>query len=495
MNANEVPEVVTLNQEWRIGNELHRGGFGAVFAATNAEDIQAVAKFVPKLPGAERELRFDDLEGKPNVIPILDRGESGDHFVLIMPRAEINLRDFVANKGGRLSVGEAIPILVDIAMCLSAIAGHVVHRDLKPANVLLLDGQWCLADFGIARYTDATTAAETRKYAMSQAYAAPEQWQNERATSATDIYAFGVVAYELLCGSPPFGGPNRDDFHDQHIKDIPAPIPGIPAELQALINECLYKEPHARPIPGSLVSRLRAGKMEPTSGAKALQQANTIVVGRRAEAARNMTVAKLDEKRRKQLVQAAEQSLERIVGSIRSAIHGNASAVQENNSKGILTWALNDAAMQIDSLEPTPRYTGEQYPVPAFDIVAHCAVGIAVPQNRHGYKGRGHSLYYCDAQDEGVFRWYETAFTFNPLTPRRSAYEPFGLTPGKDAFGALSPAMDVVQVAWAFTPIDQGDTGEFVERWIEWFGLAAQGQLTSSSHMLGRNPVGSWRIR
>lgn len=78
-----------------------------------------------------------------------------------------------------------------IATALAASDGRVVHRDLKPENVLYLDGHWCLADFGIARHAEASTALDTRKLAMDPHYAAPERWRFERATSAADVYSLG----------------------------------------------------------------------------------------------------------------------------------------------------------------------------------------------------------------------------------------------------------------------------------------------------------------
>ena len=88
----------------------------------------------------------------------------------------------------------------------------MVHRDLKPENVLFLDGHWCVADFGISRYAEASTAPDTRKYALTPAYAAPERWRNEHATSATDVYSLGVIAFELLTGARPFPGPDLGYF-------------------------------------------------------------------------------------------------------------------------------------------------------------------------------------------------------------------------------------------------------------------------------------------
>lgn len=118
-----------------------------------------------------------------------------------------------------------------IAATLVDLDGRVVHRDLKPENVLLHGGHRCLADFGISRYAEATTAPDTRKYAMSPPYAAPEQWRFERAGTPADAYAFGVMAYELLSGSLPFTGP---DFRDQHLNKVPEPLTAASNDLQGL---------------------------------------------------------------------------------------------------------------------------------------------------------------------------------------------------------------------------------------------------------------------
>ena len=106
---------------------------------------------------------FVELDGVPNVMPILDSGESDGYWVLVMPRAEKSLRDYLNETSG-LSTNEAISVLTNIAEALVAVeARDVVHRDIKPENILLLDGRWHVADFGIARYADATTAPDTLK--------------------------------------------------------------------------------------------------------------------------------------------------------------------------------------------------------------------------------------------------------------------------------------------------------------------------------------------
>ena len=224
-----------FGQTWILGERIDAGGFGQVFAVKSDAIESAVVKFVPKAPGAERELLFADLKNVRNVVPIIDQGETEDSWALVMPRAEKPLHKYLAEVGGPLDVADAVTVLADIATALVDLDGRVVHRDLKPPNVLLLGGHWCLADFGIARYAEATTAPDTRKYAMSPPYAAPEQWRYERVTAASDVYAFGVIAHQLLAGSLPFTGPAEHDFRDQHLHQNPPQLVSVPAGLLARV--------------------------------------------------------------------------------------------------------------------------------------------------------------------------------------------------------------------------------------------------------------------
>ena len=275
MNEPRVPEAIDLQQKWRLGEQLGAGGFADVYQARSGNGTSAVVKLVRKLPGTHRELLFVDLDDVPNVVPIIDWGEHDDYWVLVMPEAEKSLRDRLIEVEGRLDTSEAVPILIDVAQALVAMESRVVHRDIKPENILLLDGSWRLADFGIARYAEATTAPDTLKYSMSRIYAAPEQWRGERASSATDVYALGVVAYELLAGQLPFQGV---DLRQQHLEETPETISGIPDRLRSLVNECLYKGPEARPRPQDLLARLQGSMQAASAAASRLQQANSLAV-------------------------------------------------------------------------------------------------------------------------------------------------------------------------------------------------------------------------
>ena len=486
-------EVIVLSKEWYIGEQLRSGGFGRVHLAQSRDGEAAVAKLVPKDPGAEREILFEDLDRVPNVVPILDRGEWKNFWVLVMPKADKSLRDYLTENIEHLSIDDTVQVLSDVTQALAAMEGRIVHRDIKPDNILLLDGRWCLADFGISRYAEATTALDTRKFAMTPAYAAPEQWRGDRATIATDVYAMGIVAYELLGGQLPFVGPEMHDYRRQHLEDTPESMSGVPPKLQSLIDECLYKGPEARPTPQNLLARLQESVRAASEAVSRLQQANAIAVQRQAEAARQESVAKSEAERRHELCEAADQSLARVVRLLNDQIQSNASASKRPGPTPQSSWSLNEAVLSMaPSRMAEQRLDTETYG-PPFEVVAYSCITLQIKPDQHGFQGRSHSLWYCDAHEAGVFRWYETAFMFSPFISKSGRLDPFDLGPGKDAYVALAPVLGEFQAAWPFTPIDQGDESDFVERWIGWFADAAQGLLRHPSSMPERDPHGTWR--
>jgi eukaryotic-like serine/threonine-protein kinase len=184
--------------------------------------------------------------------------------------------------------------------------------------VFLLDGEWSLADFGISRYAEAATGTDTRKYMQTDPYAAPERWRHEHATSAVDVYSLGVIAFEMLQGQRPFHGP---DFRHQHLHEDPPELQGVPLAPAALVDECLLKAPQGRPSAANTLVRLgRAATSFSTPGLARLQEANRAEVGRRAEAARQHSVAQTDAERRSELFRAAERSFRPISAMLREAI-------------------------------------------------------------------------------------------------------------------------------------------------------------------------------
>jgi eukaryotic-like serine/threonine-protein kinase len=477
---------------WRIGRLLNSGGFAQVFEAMDLAN-PAVAKFVPKAPGASRELLFEELAGIPNIVPIIDFGETSEHYVLMMPRAEKSLRDHVEESGGLLPQEEAVAVLIDVATALDALKGRVVHRDIKPENVLLLEGRWCLADFGISRYADATTAPDTHKYSMTAEYAAPEQWRFERAIPATDVYSFGVMAFELLQGQRPFAGP---DFRDQHLVEAPPPTVGLSTTLASIVAECLRKQLGARPTAASVLARLSAPPPALSPAAQKLQALNLDELDRRSQLDAKASSEESREHRRRALYEASKESLREIMGLLRDRAQSIAPTVGATSGRvPPLNLRMNQGQIEVGQFEHSPygclEFSGYDAP---FDVIGYTYIAVKKPRDRYGYEGRAHSLWFCDAHEEGVFRWFELAFMFRGAIPQRYVLDPTALPPTKEeAIGALCPyVMAVNQVAWQPIPIDQGAEDAFIERWLTWFAEAVDGSLRHPS-LMPENSGGHYR--
>jgi serine/threonine protein kinase len=484
-----------LSQVWTLGERIGGGGFGQVFSACSEAGKDAVAKLVPKAPGADREMLFVNLGDVRNVVPVIDSGETDDAWVLVMPRADKSLRQHLKDASGPLSIADSVAVLTDIATTLADLDGRVVHRDLKPENVLLLDGHWCLADFGISRYAEATTAPDTQKYALSPPYAAPERWRSERATIATDVYALGVMAYELLSGSLPFTGADIHDFREQHLHSDPEHLSSVVAPLAALIEECLYKSPEARPSPSNVLARLaKIAQTTPSEGLAKLQEANRAEAVRRGAAGRLESEFRSEDERRAALFDAASKSLTRISDSLREAIEQAAPTARLSVGRGG-GWSarLNEAELEFGTAAKTASSPWGEWAPPSFDVIAHAAIGIRVPPNRYEYEGRVHSLWFCDAQEAGRYQWFETAFMVSAFIPKRGRQNPFAMNPGEESAKAVWNGMSEWQVAWPFTSLTVGDLDEFINRWAGWFADAAEGRLNHPSSMPERSPQGSWR--
>lgn len=491
--------ILNLSSQWTVGDILGAGGFGRVYELTGG-DQPAVAKFVPKAPGADREMLFVELGGVRNVVPIIDSGEHQDTWVLVMPRAEKSLRQHLEDNGHVLDIDDAVAVLRDVATALGDLEDSVVHRDLKPENVLLLDGSWCLADFGISRYSEASTAPDTHKWAMSPPYAAPERWRSERATSAVDVYALGVMGYEMLKGHRPFTASTMEDYRDLHLHYTPPALDGVPAALATLIDECLFKSPATRPTPTNLLARLnRQQAAQASGGLAALQAANQSQVRRQTQVEREASIAASASQQREERVAAAKVLYERIADSLRDAIMEAAPAAELTRDRNMgrarkLGWVikLGDAAFTFTHCTTGTASWGS-WEAPAFTVDAWGGLQVRIPRTYHDYEGRSHSLWFGDVQQAGQFGWYESSFMLTGLSRQGSTVDPFSLDPGTEAAKAVWNGMAEYQLAWPFTKLELDNLDEFIERWAGWFAAAASGQLSHPSTMPERSPQGSWR--
>lgn len=352
--------VLHFEHDWVVGERIAGGGFASVYEV-DSEGTAGAAKFIPKDPGAKRELLFaDDLGSARNVVPVIGSGETEDHWVIVMPRAEQSLRQWLDRLDGPADLEAGLRVIEDMATALGDIDGRVAHRDVKPENVLFLDGAWCLSDFGISRYVEATTSQDTRKFALTYAYAAPERWRFIRATTATDVYSLGIVAFETLAGRRPFLGPTEDAYREQHLDESPPRLADAPPLLSALVDECMFKGPEARPTPANILLRVeQARKTPPSPGLKRLQEAHSSAVARHAETALQQSHARSDSERRAELFEAAEVGFQRLATELAAEIEGAAPSASTSH-RSVPAWSisLGQATLTLSRAKQAPRAPG-----------------------------------------------------------------------------------------------------------------------------------------
>ena len=205
-----------------------------------------------------REARAAARLAHVNAVAVYDQGQDdtdGRHVFLVMELVEgRTLRDLIRERNGRFTPAEAISIMEPVLAALaSAHRAGLVHRDIKPENILLSDdGLVKVADFGLARAIDSDVAATRTGLMMGTvAYCAPEQIVQGRADQRSDVYAAGIVLFELLTGRPPYSGDSAMNVAYQHVHSrVPAPSTksnGIPNEIDELVIAATDTDPSGRP--------------------------------------------------------------------------------------------------------------------------------------------------------------------------------------------------------------------------------------------------------
>ena len=256
-----------LGTAYSVERELAGGGMSRVFVATEtALGRKVVVKVLPpEMSGAvsaerfKREIHVAAQLRHPHVVPVHAAGDSGELLFYTMPLVEgESLRARLTRDGG-LSIAEAIRILGDIAEALAYAHAHgVVHRDIKPENVLLEHGHAVVTDFGVAKALSAATlgdqgsATVTGVLVGTPRYMAPEQAAGDpNVDHRADLYALGVLGYELLAGVPPFAGRTTHELVTAHLTATPEPVaakrPDTPPALVTLVMRLLAKHPDDRP--------------------------------------------------------------------------------------------------------------------------------------------------------------------------------------------------------------------------------------------------------
>ncbi len=475
--------IVLKRARWRFDPDVplgRPGGFGAVFRGESEYgDPVAVKQLnVSAEDVARRECDIaTELVGKEHqhVIPVYDDGldaESGRCYV-VMARAEGSLLDRLRN--GPLRESEAIEVLSQVVTGLLEV-GELVHRDLKPGNVLRHRGAWKIADFGIARFAEEATSVHTLKGYGTQEYAAPERWRNERATHASDVYALGCIAYELLVGHPPFEG---GDLGQRHLHEEPPRPPASDARLQSLVLRCLMKSPAARPILDDVAKQLGALGSRPVR-LPVVADAGASVAAEEAASEAAAARAQTAEGRRRELVRDANLGLRLLVDELFAAVEDDAPAARRSGAWEI---ALGSAAIRVTALFP---YLGPgRFVESGKDVV--CGALILVTQGPSGALARSANLWYL--QESGSYGWWECSYYYVAgirEDAKRYDHEPFGVV-GEDGISDADFAGSRVihSVALAHPPLraDGDGADDFIARWAARLAQAAQNALRSPSRL------------
>ena len=216
----------------------------------------------------QREIAILTRLRHPRIVPIVESGAAGALLYLVMRYvAGENLRNRL-ERVGWVSMAEAVSIARDVAEALDYAHGqNVLHRDIKPENILLETDRALVCDFGLARAIDQASLDSSSSGLVlgTPAYMSPEQAMARKDLGpASDVYALGCVAYEMLTGELPFTGPTAQAILTRHLADPPRSMravrPELPAQVEAAVLAALAKEPGERPrSAGDFATRLEAG--------------------------------------------------------------------------------------------------------------------------------------------------------------------------------------------------------------------------------------------
>jgi serine/threonine-protein kinase len=262
---NTVEQMIEPGQmldHYRIDRTIARSGMSVLFQATDMNDGRQVAIKVPH-PEMEsdpvlferfkREQEIGQTLDHPGVVKTYD-GEERSRIYMVIEWLDGRLLRAILNEERKLPIERAVQLTVSICDALDYMHKHgVVHRDLKPENIMVdAEDHIKLIDFGIAMKEDARRLTFTNMTATlgTPDYISPEQVKGQRGDQRSDIYALGVMLYEMLTGETPFSGPNPLAVMNERVLKDPTPArklnPAISPELQEILYRALERDPRHR---------------------------------------------------------------------------------------------------------------------------------------------------------------------------------------------------------------------------------------------------------
>jgi eukaryotic-like serine/threonine-protein kinase len=251
-----------LDGRYQVEARLAHGGMATVYRGRDVRLDRVVALKIAhaELAADEEFVRRFITEARAvaqlsssNVVAVFDQGSVGDvHFIAMEYVAGPTLREVLRARGA-LTVRESLDIIEGVLGGLAAAhRAGIIHRDVKPENVLLgTDGAVKVADFGLARAAVAAARTKTGMIIGTAAYLAPEQVSSSTSDARTDVYAAGIMLFEMLTGVQPHTGESPLAVAYKHVSDVVPPpstlVPGLPAALDALVALATSRDPDLRP--------------------------------------------------------------------------------------------------------------------------------------------------------------------------------------------------------------------------------------------------------
>jgi eukaryotic-like serine/threonine-protein kinase len=439
---------------------------------------------------AHRELAIGEwLAGRSlgHVVPVLDYGldPESDRYFIVMPRCDRSLQDELSK--GSMPEGRAVEVALQIVKGLREV-GEIVHRDLKPGNVLLHEGIWKIADFGIAAFVEKATSLRTLRRCLTHGYAAPEQWREERSTKATDVYALGCLIHALLDGRPPFMG-ETTEVQDAHLHKAPPALAKSIASprLASLVTQMLRKAPQARPSLERCQKILEGiDQAQAPSGARALLGAVAAGIAQKeAEEEASHKAHETAAIAHRALGEEAKADLARIFQRLIDEIE----ALSDNVQRFERQITLGNGILNIEGINLVPfQNVGGTLGYSGWGVAAEASILVICNDK---YRGIAYawscSLIFAERSPDEGFRWYELGFRTKE-TEDAPHMIPFS---ERDLDIALSRLGGKEMLALGPWPIDAEDEDQFIERWLWIFAKAAGGTLDRPSSL--PLPDGFWR--
>lgn len=473
--------------EWNVDFDSQigpKGGFGIVFVGEGKGYSGLAIKRlnITAEDSANRELRVADRlmgDNYKNIIPIYDAGQDAEteYYYIVMAKAERSLKDEIDARG-KIPEAEVVEILLQIVLGLSEV-NDIIHRDLKPGNVLFHEGAWKLSDFGIAKFVEESTSLQTLKDCLSPQYAAPEQWRLESASSATDLYALGCVAYHLLVGQAPFSGYDFSDYQKHHLFSEVKPVDAKNPLLRSLVSMLMRKLPEARPTlerVRSILQRISNSQNDivADNGLSSIALAGAIEAERISASEAQRLVEQEQQKWRAELAKEANKILQSYRDSFFLRLTEVAPVVDKVSTS---IMALGSATLEIQYLQRGFAFPKDSFSKSQWDVI--CGAFIKVKQDAPAYSWSA-SLWYTNQGVGTTYNWVEVSYWQLQGDDRNT---PFALIDIHAADLAHSKVSSIFNIASKPRVLDELEIEGFIARWSNILAKAHKGELRYPSSL------------